>query len=180
MIVHRLRTAFFLLLMALSPLCIAVDKPTYSAMAVLSCPAITSVQKNAKNHWWASLSRPGSSSSSGRKKFIHYKWYSNDSSLAKRLQGFVGAEFVGDAEGYVVCFYQTKVVQETRSFPVSLYFEHLSLRPTSSNWARIGKKSNTFRCYNSDPAACTFIVYNPETIEDPYESLLQIKGPDSH
>jgi hypothetical protein len=139
----------------------------------VTCPTVKELRLDEQRHWWATR-RVRDLTSRNPKAMLHYKWYSVSSSLAHSVNRFAGAQYLGSTEGHVVCLYVPEVAYNTKTFPILVYFEFLSLRPGSSEWSADAKNSDLLNCVSNDPAHCPYLVYQPDRIDNPYESLREL------
>lgn len=141
--------------------------------APLTCPGVTTLRKDKSLHWWAvkSIRDPASPMDN---VILRVKWYSTESSLAPGVQRFIGAQYSGSTEGHVACLYMPTVKDNTASFPIAVYLEQMIDRPRGRLWTAAKGNKGLLNCVSSDPAECSYFVYRPAQIDDPYHYLMRL------
>jgi hypothetical protein len=139
-----------------------------------TCPAPDELRMDGQQHWWATkIVHDVTSDNPGT--LLKYKWYSTSPSLAKGIDRFAGAQYLGSSEGHIVCYYKPAVTFDTQDFPIFIYFENLVFRPKGNEWQQDRKNEGVINCINNDPSLCAYLIYQPHIIKDPYESLRELK-----
>lgn len=142
---------------------------------VISCPRVTDLSLNNHHHWQAAITMHSPKSSNKDEK-VTYRWQSTDPSLANNVSHFIGAKYVGNAQGHVTCFY-TPESSGARLFPVYVYFRNLINKPSGGYWRKEKNKAGIMTCQSSDPRSCPYVAYIPPRINDPYQYLYDLKSP---
>jgi hypothetical protein len=139
-----------------------------------TCPEPNELNIDRQQRWWATKTTHDATSKNPH-ALLKYKWYSTSPSLAKGIDRFAGAQYLGSSEGHIVCYYMPKVTFQTQDFPIFVYFESLTLRPKGGDWKQDPKNEGLLNCIHSDPGGCPYLIYQPPIIQDPYESLRELK-----
>jgi hypothetical protein len=137
------------------------------------CPSPDELRRDTQQHWWATKSVHDARARNPN-QMLKYKWYSTSPSLAKNIDYFAGAQYLGSTEGHIVCLYIPKIEFGTKDFPVLVYFESLVIGPQGGKWKVDAKKQGIQNCISTDPSECPYLIYQPEDVKDPYEALREL------
>lgn len=158
------RSAFTLLLALATATALADNNMT-------TCPDASELRMDGKQHWWATRTVRDIHN---KNRQLKLKWYSTSPSLAKSIDYFAGAQYLGSSEGHIACIYIPKMSFQTQDFPVQVYFENLIIRPHGGKWQATTKNEGELNCINSDPSQCPYLLYEPDYIENPYDELRKL------
>lgn len=105
-------------------------------------------------------------------------WKCFSESTAKKIDKFIGAQWVGLKVGKIICLYQTE------EFTVAMEQVHsdLALEPNTNNtrvgnWSSLIKNSSDMHlCQSVNVADCAFYIKMPPTITDIYKQIQYTGG----
>jgi hypothetical protein len=158
------RFLFALILVILSAAALAENN-------IAICPSAKELHMDGKQHWWATRTVKDVH---GKNRKLKLKWYSTSPSLAKGIDYFAGAQYLGSSEGHIACIYMPKVSFRTQDFPIQVYFENLVIRPKGGKWQTKGKNQGQLNCISGDPSECPYLIYEPDFIDNPYDALRRL------
>jgi hypothetical protein len=141
MVFQKVTRSIFVLASILSFYQIAEAAPkTNPQKVIFQCPEPNQLVKSAENHW-------GTTDGNFR---------NFDTSFAKKLDRFIGAQWQGANLGYVTCVYQPN---DASLFYVTVLFNKLTYQPDTQNtsWTK-SKKGPWYNCMTKDPKDCTFKI----------------------
>ena len=126
------------------------------------CPAVKDIVKSKQNHWGTAGGN-----------FRNFQ-----TSFAKKLDKFVGAQWQGANLGYITCVYKP---HDASLFYITLLFNKLTYQPSTdkTKWVK-SKKGPWFNCHFEDQKQCPFIIRPEPQKQDVYkeaESLRQEANP---
>lgn len=121
------------------------------------CPEIKDIYKSKESHW-------GTATGNFR---------SFDTSFAKKLNKFIGAQWQGANLGYVTCVYQPN---DPNLFYVTLLYNKLTYEPTTQNthWAR-PKSGSWLDCHSENQQDCPFVIRPDPKKQNVYQEAEQLK-----
>lgn len=109
------------------------------------------------------------------KKSLTFKakdgWKSYEKSFITKVTEFTGAQWQGINVGQVMCIYHG---QPMGSFPLEVYFSHLSITPSKGQWQT--KKGHYSNCVSSNPKDCPIVVRLPPKKQNIYEEASDLKA----
>jgi hypothetical protein len=121
------------------------------------CPAIKNIYKSASNHWGT---KDGT--------FRNFQ-----TSLANKLDKFIGAQWQGANLGYVTCVYTP---DNPNLFYVTLLYNELTLQPSTTNtsWT-LDKKGGWFNCNAEKASDCPFTIRPEQKKGNIYQEAEHLK-----
>ena len=147
----------------IAPLSLADTPETTSQAPVVSpipqgymtCPNIKQIYSDPRSKTWTA----------------HNGWKSYDTSFAKGIKTFLGAQWQGTNIGDVFCLYQST---DEMTFAVKLQYHHLVYEPTGGQWKKA--TDGILNCYSTDPQKCLFKSTQAQKKSDVYDTLQNLKG----
>lgn len=118
------------------------------------CPAPSALVKNAKT---LTFKAKGG-------------WKSYEKSFITKVTKFTGAQWQGINVGQVLCVYHGEPMG---SFPLEVYYSHLSITPSKGNWQT--KKGHYSNCESNNPQDCPIVVRLPPKKQNIYEEASDLK-----
>lgn len=154
---NQLLPKISLLLILISSVGPSIATANGTASLTRYCPAIKDIYKSDSNHW-------GTSGGNFR---------SFETSLAKKLDQFIGAQWQGANLGYVTCVYKP---DNPNLFYVTLMYNELTYQPVTKNtsWVQ-SKKGGWLNCNATDQSNCPFTIRPKQKTQDIYKEAEQLK-----
>lgn len=97
-------------------------------------------------------------------------WKSYERSFVTEVDTFKGAQWQGINVGQVMCVYTGK---PAGTFPIYLYFDHLSVTPSKGNW--VTQKGHYSNCGSTSRSECPITVQRTPKQQNIYEEATDLK-----
>lgn len=125
-----------------------------SDLITLNCPEPSALVKNTTKMTFASKGG----------------WKSYERSFVTQVDTFKGAQWQGINVGQVMCVYTGK---PAGTFPIYLYFDHLTLTPNGGNW--VAQKGQYSNCGSKNRNDCPITVRLPPKQQNMYQEATDLK-----